>query len=926
MLLFLLVLCVFCGVSIQAAKSSKKSPQRVQEKATPSDSLLTWMSNLKTQSQMYRDSGEVQMAILLLSKVVDERWRDPESAEEFEKLAWIYTNRAYLYHEQQGDFLSAKEDYLSALKQFEQCSPSDYLVARYVYQPLGNIYTRLGENEIAISMLEKFKQVCEENRETEALMNAYNDIGRAYMNSGELETSVDFFQKGIEIDPKDQFNAGLLYSSKAEAEEKSGLLEESMKSAELSIRCLNEVLRSADPTDYHYDAAKRYKIGVLATKAKVLGHLGEKAKAHENYQASHDLAMEVYPKKHRALARTFVELGNSWAALGEGVKAMENYQMGLNAIVEGIKIEDYAKNPSKKVLFADVVIGEALVQKAQVAHDLFEKQNGKQWLEVSAKAFMAYFDWVEVQRSEQFEFNSKLGAASEIHRIGESALQTFYDLYKEHGNTHWIDTAFTLMDQTKAIVLAEERGFKELADSNPKMRSLLKEQNILKYQRTLFKADMRAAEEKGDTKEVQRLKKRVSDLDKQSQLLEQEIRSLFPAYRMQASSRLEGEVEARLKQKLKSRNAEVLSYFVGNKWAYAIIGRPGEFQFVRIPQQELMDEVVSFITELNNPVNANPRDLEREGKQLFDVLIPKGTKGENWVVLPDGFLNGLPFEALISYYSANPSFKSLNYVLNDHVVQYAPSAYFFAQDQFGKRAAASFLGIAPVFEHSSTYAYLPKSLEELQTGVKQFAGKELTGNDATKRYFFKEAEEYDILHVSTHAGSNSGENNDAWMIFSDAASKDHKLVANELLQLDLPASLVVLNACETGRGTVFQGEGPMSLARGFLDAGSQSTITNLWSVSHASNAVIMKYFYEDLSKNQSPSKALTQAKLSYLASSEIDDASAHPFYWSSAILVGTDVAVNEPPASYFWLWMIIGALGLIFIGGSIYAKRRKTTV
>lgn len=927
MLLFSLLLLVFCGVSIQVSTSSENSPEKKELNLAPSDSLLSWMSNLKTKSQVYRDSGQIQKAVDFLSEIIQKRWRDPATSEEYEKLAWVFTNRAYLYHERQGDFLAAKEDYLSALKQFEGCEPSDYLVARYVYQPLGNIYTRLGENEIAISMLEKFKRVCEETGETEALMNAYNDIGRAYMNSGELETAIQLFRQGIDIDPSDQFSVGLLYSSKAEAEEKSDAYEESMKSAQLSIACLNRVLKEVNQTDYHFEAAKRYKIGVLATMAKVQSHIGNLARAHENYQASHDLAMEVYPQKHRAVARTFVELGNSWSELGDGSEAMKNYQLGLNAMVDGVDLNDYLANPSKKMLFADVVIGEALVQKAKVAHQLFQKEKKNQWLKASAKAFLAYFDWVDVQRSEQFEFNSKLGAASEIHRTGEFALQTFYDLYQQGKNKDWIDTAFMLMDRTKAIVLAEERGFKELANNNPKIRDLLKKQNALKFQRSLFKTDIRKAEEQGNAKDVLRLKKRMSELDEQSQLLEQTIRWIFPAYRMQASSQLKGEVESKLKTKLTSRKAQLLSYFVGNDWLYAVLGEPGKFEFVRIPEHKMKDEVTSFLAELNNPNTSSPESFEREAKELYDVLISKKIKSSNWVILPDGILNSLPFEALVSKRAKGEvSYKKMNYALKDRVIQYAPSAYFFGQDHFGERAAKSFLGVAPVFENSASYAYLPKSKEELQVGVERFSGEEITGSQASKKRFLKVAPEYDILHVSTHAGSNSGENNDAWMVFSDDESKDYRLEANELLQLDLPASLVVLNACETGTGTVFQGEGPMSLARGFLDAGSQSTVTNLWSVSHESNAAIMHYFYEDLSENQSPSRALTHAKLTYLASGEIDDASAHPFYWSSAILIGTDVPVGLTPSNSGWMWILFGSLGVMLLGGLVYFKWRRKVV
>ncbi len=922
-LLFSLLFLIVLGVSTLTSTQAEKSSEKVEEKASSSDSLLSWMSDLKTKSQIHRDSGDIQMAVDFLTEAIDQRWREPQTDEEYEKLAWIFTNRAYLYNERQGDFLAAKEDYLSALKQFDKCQPSDYFVARYVYQPLGNIYTRLGENEIAISMLEKFKRACEDTEESEALMNAYNDIGRAFMNSGELEKSIELFRQGIEIDPSNLFSVGLLYSSKAEAEVKSEAFVESMKSARLSIACLDRVLAEVNEKDYHFDAARRYKIGVLATMAKVHSNMGEHSQAHENYQTSHDLAMEVYPHKHRAVARTFVELGNSWSVLNDGSKAMENYQLALNALMEGVVVKNYLSNPARNVLFADVVIGEALVQKAKVAYELFQKEKSGEWLEVSARAFTAYFDWVDVQRSEQFEFNSKLGAASEIHQTGELALRTYYDLYQQEKKKSWVDSAFALMDQTKAIVLAEERGFKELAKSNPKMRDLLKEQNALKFQRSLFKADIRKAEEDNRAYEVLRLMKRMSELDERSQLLEQKIRSIFPAYRLQANSRLEGETASRLKQKMAERNTQLLSYFVGNDWSYAILGEPENFRFVRIQGQTLKDEVLSFMSELNDPMGAKAEDFAREGKELFDVLIPTKISGKNWVILPDGMLNSLPFEALVSEDTKSSSFKKMNYLLKDHVIHYAPSAYFFAQDQFGEHAPESFLGVAPVFEHSSEYAYLPKSLEELQVGVDQFSGVEINRAEATKSRFFKEAEKYDILHISTHAGTNSGGNNDAWMVFSDENSKQHRLVANELLQLNLPASLVVLNACETGRGTIFQGEGPMSLARSFLDAGSQSTVTNLWSVSHESNSAIMQYFYEDLSENLSPSRALTHAKLKYLESGNIDDRSAHPFYWSSAILIGTDVSVSPPPSGSGWIWLLVGVLGLLSLSAIVYIKWKQ---
>jgi CHAT domain-containing protein/tetratricopeptide (TPR) repeat protein len=932
-LLFSLLGLIFLGISTQSKKTESKDSKGVvlKKKTTEpkEDKLLEWMSFMRRESASHRNQGDIIRAIEILTKCIDKRWREPISNEEYESLAWVYTNRAYLYNERLGDFLAAKDDYLSALKQFELCEPSDYLVARYVYEPLGNIYTRFGENEIAVSMLEKFKRVCEENGEKEALMNSYNDLARTYINTAEFEKAIELFSAGIALDDSDLLNLGLLYSGKSQVELEINRYDESLTSSSKSIDYLLKVIRDTDLTDYRNGLAKKYLTSSLSFKAKILGQEDLNG-AHELYLEALELCQEIYPEKHRARGRALIQLGDSYNALGLKLKAMDYYQLGLHAMVDTLEIDNLSMNPSKSQLYANVGLGEALILKGKVAHELFKESGEKPWLHVSVQAYLSYFEWAEIQRTEQFEFDAKLETAKEMHLTGESTLNAMFDLYKETKDRKVIDRAFVLMDQTKAIVLAEERGFKDLANNNPKMRGLLMEQNTLKFQRAIFKSDIQSAEKENAVDDVLRLKKRLGEIDEQSQLLDQEIRSLFPAYRMQTSSTLEGKVANRLSEKLKERNAKVLSYFVGEEWVYIITGAPSRFEFSQISREGLEGAVEEFLSELNSPNTSTPEKYAASGKKLFDILIGNRSNrlGSNWVIFPDGILNSLPFEALVSNSSkSSNSFKKMEYLVRDHIIQYSPSAYFFAHDELGEKAEKSFLGIAPVFKNSKSYDFLPKSIEELQTGAVLFSGAELIEGEATKSHFFRDAADYDILHISTHAGRNSGDNNDAWMVFSDAKSTDSRLIATELLKLDLPASLVVLNACETGSGTVFKGEGPMSLARGFLDAGSQSTVTNLWRVNHESNALIMKSFYEKLSETQSPSGSLNAAKLDYLSNSEIDEASAHPYFWSSAILIGTDVSVVSPSSSSMFLWIMI-ALGsvLILALGLLWNRKKRKAV
>ena len=56
------------------------------------------------------------------------------------------------------------------------------------------------------------------------------------------------------------------------------------------------------------------------------------------------------------------------------------------------------------------------------------------------------------------------------------------------------------------------------------------------------------------------------------------------------------------------------------------------------------------------------------------------------------------------------------------------------------------------------------------------------------------------------------------------------LRASEIYGLDLPADLVVLSACDTGRGESVPGEGVVGLPQAFLVAGATQVMMSLWPI------------------------------------------------------------------------------------------------
>jgi CHAT domain-containing protein len=108
------------------------------------------------------------------------------------------------------------------------------------------------------------------------------------------------------------------------------------------------------------------------------------------------------------------------------------------------------------------------------------------------------------------------------------------------------------------------------------------------------------------------------------------------------------------------------------------------------------------------------------------------------------------------------------------------------------------------------------------------------------------------------------------------------LTAAEASLLDLrETELVVLSACETGKGEIKNSEGVYGLRKAFADAGAQNIIMSLWKVDDKVTQEFMSRFYENwLNDKTSIREAFNKTQL------EIKAKYPQPYYWGAFILVG----------------------------------------
>ena len=129
------------------------------------------------------------------------------------------------------------------------------------------------------------------------------------------------------------------------------------------------------------------------------------------------------------------------------------------------------------------------------------------------------------------------------------------------------------------------------------------------------------------------------------------------------------------------------------------------------------------------------------------------------------------------------------------------------------------------------------------------------------------------------------------------------------------ARLVILSACETGNGLLVNGEGIISLSRGFSYAGCKSVITSLWKADELSTSFICKHLHHYLQEGLAIDHALQQSKIDYLETNEIEERYKNPAYWAHLVLIGDYRPVVKAGygREFFWVSVVVVALMVFFV-------------
>ncbi len=357
---------------------------------------------------------------------------------------------------------------------------------------------------------------------------------------------------------------------------------------------------------------------------------------------------------------------------------------------------------------------------------------------------------------------------------------------------------------------------------------------------------------------------------------------------------------------LRADDAVLLEYALGEQRSYLMAISPICVKLFLVPAREKIEISLRAYLKLLSNRSLDPRAgfqaAERIGRELFPLDRDEDFRNAKAIiVIPDGILHYLPFEALRIHHGAVSK-----YLVESAAVSYCPSASALAllkSPVHRGRWKRDLLALGGPHYIHGTKTTIDGDGIELAPLV--FSKKEvldiarlyppdtvdiLLGNAATednvKKLLLKD---YRIIHFACHGFLDERYPYRSALALSltDASGEDGFLQMREIYGLTMKAELVVLSACQTGKGPLERSEGPMGLARPFFFAGARSVIASLWPINDKASVVFMREFYSRLKGGYPANEALRGAKRKMLSSKW-----RHPFYWASFMLQGDPSATG----------------------------------
>lgn len=506
----------------------------------------------------------------------------------------------------------------------------------------------------------------------------------------------------------------------------------------------------------------------------------------------------------------------------------------------------------------------------------------------------------------------KAGFVRNKVKIYEQMLDLLYKQYSRNPSPELTGEIFRIVEKAKARAFLEnlsEARVDPFGRLKPEMRKRERELSSLISSITHKLSDPSLKKE-----EREEMAKELSYLEEEYLRFIREMRSESPQVADMILSQPFPLDE--IQKQVLDRETVILEYFLGEKRSFVFLISSQNCRLFPLPSRiEVVRSVRAFLKVLSDPPQEPFRGILAAQRLYREFLFPlrevNKKKMTQLVVVPDGVLYYLPFETLIPGGLDEPSLSDC--LVSRYQISYAPSSSSlrlllkrasrvspaqallafgnphystFSTERKKKNSPAEIL--KELYQNQgfeiSSLPFSKKEIHKISRYFPQRATQIFTGREAREEVVKSfPLQNYKVLHFACHGLLDEEFPYRSALVLSlyDPKGNDGFLQVREIWNLKVKSDLVVLSACQTGRGKLEKGEGLLGLPRMFFYSGAQSVVCTLWKIGDRPTSRFMDFFYRFLEKGKRKAEALRLAKLRMLKTKY-----AHPFFWAPFVLTG----------------------------------------
>lgn len=653
----------------------------------------------------------------------------------------------------------------------------------------------------------------------------------------------------------------------------------------------------------------------------------------------------------KALEATLLKEGNKgevvaarWLALGQQYQQQKQWTAARQALTEAFWALSWQPRrrvlPPSSSLFSKRMA--LLISNAQMKTFLALEEQSK--YAVSQEVVQQQLDYTIALLQEMQPLQPWEPALWEQAKLArQQVVEWQWRRFTKNSNAALLEIAFVQAEANRQAVIWEQlqRGWAQ--NSTRPLVRLQQQLQQEQAQQQWYQERIWLAQEEGDSSQMdwyrQQLAANNASWMLTRQQLEKQYKKHYQWYYQGEKTNLDS------LQVLLTEGDALIEYLEAEGTVYQFIITKDTLVLRRIVWEDYQLTVLKYRKHFTNPKmqqylsSGSFQDFCRTGHSLYYRLVHHELlkQVQRLIIVPDGLLQQLPFETLLTEIPLDSvhkaDFSNLDYLLQSKRIHYQYSSQLWRQSWQDKAPVPN----NELLAMSATYSVnkeanrtavqqqlraqlaLQPYLEILLDSLSENYAGDFYNNRYASEYYYKEyAAKYGLLYLGFYGYNGAATKGLPSLIMAEDGyeEEDNYLSFYEIQEQSIQADVVFL-------GNVYQSrpEDLLALGASFLYAGSKNVVLPLWE-QDSSAITVVGYYYEGLQQGLDNDDALRQAKLRYLKGAL--GTSNHPSYWAGYVLMGNQQVIKvSAPITYIW-WFVLPIAFIGFLGWwSLQALRQK---